>query len=98
MSNSTGFETASVLIFLAFMAVTLAIVAAKSIAITKEGERLVVFRLGELVAVYPPGVALLIPFIDRGVKVRVDQIAGWETMPEDELQQKLAEAVLNKPA
>ncbi|MEK6337303.1 MAG: hypothetical protein AABM67_20465 [Acidobacteriota bacterium] len=95
MSNSTGFETVSLLIFLAFMAVALAIIAKKSIAIAKEGERLVVFRLGELFAIYPPGMTFLIPFIDRGVKVRVDQIAGWKTMPEDELQRKLAEAVKN---
>ena len=98
MSNSTGFETVSVLIFLAFMAIALAIVAAKAIVITKEGERLVVFRLGQLFAIYPPGMNLLMPFIDKGVKVRVDQIAGWKTMPEDRLQQKLAEAALNKSA
>ena len=86
------------LFFLVFIAVALAVVAAKSIAITKEGERLVVFRLGELFRVYPPGLALLIPFIDRGVKVRVDLIAKWETLPESELAQKLAEAVMEKSA
>lgn len=86
------------LFFLVFMAVALGVVAAKSIAITKEGERLVVFRLGGLLTVYPPGLALLIPFIDRGVKIRVDQIAGWQTLPESELEQRLAQAVMDKSA
>lgn len=86
------------LFFLVFVAVALAVVAAKSIAITKEGERLVVFRLGELIHVYPPGLALLIPFVDRGVKVRVDQIPGWETLPESELAQRIAQAVIEKSA
>ena len=86
------------LFFALFMAIAVVIVAAKSIAITKEGERLVVFRLGELLTVYPPGLALLIPFIDRGVKVRVDLIAKWETLPDSELAQKLAQAVIEKSA
>ena len=86
------------LIFVIFMAIALATIAAKSITITKEGERLVVFRLGKLLQVYPPGLTILIPFIDRGVKVRIDQIPGWQTLPESELEQKLVQAVIEKSA
>ena len=89
---------AAQLFFVLFIVIALVVVAAKSVAITKEGERLVVFRLGQLLQVYPPGLTLLIPFIDRGVKVRVDQIAKWETLPESELAQKLAQVVIEKSA
>ena len=86
------------LFFFVFMAVALCVIVAKSMARTKDDERLVVFRLGQLFRVYPPGLALLIPFIDRGVKIKVDEIAGWQKLPEDELQQRAAQAVLEKSA
>jgi regulator of protease activity HflC (stomatin/prohibitin superfamily) len=85
------------LFFLTFIGVALLVIAAKSIAITKEGERLVVFRLGKLFQVCPPGLTLLIPYIDKAVKVRVDQIEGWQTLPESELQRRLAQVVTTKP-
>jgi regulator of protease activity HflC (stomatin/prohibitin superfamily) len=87
-----------ILIFLIFMALAVSIIASKAIVITKEGERLVVFRLGELFRVCPPGRTILIPYIDKSVSVRVDEIAGWQTMPESELQLKVAQAVINKSA
>lgn len=43
--------------------------AATAIRIVQEYERLVVFRLGRAVGERGPGLVLLIPFIDRGVKV-----------------------------
>jgi len=86
------------LIFFVFIAVAVCVVVAKSIARTNDEERLVVFRLGQLYRVYPPGLALLIPFVDRGVKIKVDAIAGWQKLPEDELQQRVAQAVLDKSA
>jgi len=88
---------AVLLIFVAFMTISLLVVAAKSIAITREGERLVVFRLGELLQVHPPGLVLLIPFVDRGVRVRVDQVPGWQTLSEGELQQRLVEGSMKSP-
>jgi regulator of protease activity HflC (stomatin/prohibitin superfamily) len=89
---------ATQLFFLVFIGLALIVIATKAVAITKEGERLVVFRLGELFGVYPPGFTVLIPYIDKGVKVRVDQIAGWKKLPEKELRQKLAQAVIEKSA
>lgn len=89
---------AAQLIFLMLMAITLIVIAAKSIAITKDGERLVVFRLGKFLHVCPPGLTLVVPFIDKGVKVRVDQIIGWQTLPESELERKIAEAVTRNSA
>jgi regulator of protease activity HflC (stomatin/prohibitin superfamily) len=42
---------------------------ASAIRIVQEYERLVVFRLGRCVGVRGPGLVILIPFIERGVKV-----------------------------
>ncbi len=82
---------ASKLFFIAFIGLVLFVIAAKSIVTTKEGERLVVFRLGKLLGVFPPGRTIKVPFIDRGIKVRVDQIPGWQTMSEGELLRAIAE-------
>ena len=79
-----------------FTAIALVVIAAKSVVITKEGERLVVYRLGKLLHVYPPGLTLMIPFIDKAVRVKVDQIAGWQTLRENELAQRIVEAELKK--
>ena len=44
-------------------------VIASSIRIVPEYERLVVLRMGRLIGVKGPGLVLLIPFIDRGIRV-----------------------------
>ncbi len=54
--------------FLPFLLVVLAIVSA-AIKIVQEYERGVVFRLGRFVGIRGPGLILLIPFIERMVKV-----------------------------
>jgi len=59
----------TVLLVVLALVVTVAIVAAASIRILREYERAVVFRLGRLLAVKGPGLILLIPAIDRMVRV-----------------------------
>ncbi|MEE9507812.1 MAG: SPFH domain-containing protein [Anaerolineales bacterium] len=54
--------------FLGVLIVSLAALAS-AIRIIQEYERLVVFRLGRSIGVKGPGVVLMIPFVDRGVKV-----------------------------
>ena len=54
-----------VLLFLALIA------AAASVRVLREYERGVIFRLGRLIATKGPGLILLIPFIDRMVKVEL---------------------------
>jgi len=58
-----------VLPFLLFVALAVITILANSIRIVREYERLVVFRLGLLVGERGPGLVLLIPIIDRPVKV-----------------------------
>lgn len=87
---------AKLLIFGMFTGVVVAVIVAKTIRTVNEDERMVVFRLGQLLSIYSPGRAVLIPFLDQGVKVKVDQIEGWQTLNEDELQQRIVQAVLEK--
>jgi regulator of protease activity HflC (stomatin/prohibitin superfamily) len=84
------------LILIPFIAVFLLVLAAKTVRVVKDDERLVVFRLGQLLNVYPPGKAILIPFLDQGIKVNVQQFPGWQTMPEDDLKARVLQAAIDK--
>ena len=57
------------LVFVAVLLVVLAVVAGSSIRVLREYERGVVFRLGRLVGEKGPGLILLIPVVDRMVRV-----------------------------
>ena len=59
----------TLLIFVAVVFMVLATVAASSIRVLREYERAVIFRLGRLVGEKGPGLILLIPVIDRMVRV-----------------------------
>ncbi len=62
----------------------------KSIKVMKESERLVVFRLGRFLRIAGPGLVVVIPAIDRGVKINLDeQIPEWRTLTEMEFREKL---------
>ncbi len=57
-------------------------VLANSLRILREYERGVIFRLGRFVGVRGPGLILLIPFIERMVKVSLRTVA-MDVMPQD---------------
>jgi len=59
----------AVLVFLIVLVAVLATIAASSVRILREYERAVVFRLGRLIGQKGPGLVLLIPLIDRMVRV-----------------------------
>jgi regulator of protease activity HflC (stomatin/prohibitin superfamily) len=54
---------------IAVVAIIIIIIIASSIRIIREYERAVVFRLGRLIGAKGPGLIILVPFIDRAVKV-----------------------------
>lgn len=62
--------------------VFLLIILANSIRILREYERGVIFRLGRLIAVKGPGLILLIPLIDRMVKVSLRTVV-MDVPPQD---------------
>ncbi len=82
------------LFFWVFLLLVLAVIAFKSVVTIKEAEYVAVFRLGKLLQVRGPGAITIIPFIDRVVRVPVHQILNWQTMPQDELEKKVADIAL----
>ncbi len=57
------------LIGLGILVVVIALLVPQAVRIVREYQRLVVFRLGRLLATKGPGLVLLIPFVDRAVSV-----------------------------
>jgi len=82
------------LFFFVFVLAFFAVLAFKSFVTIKEGEYAAIFRLGKLLQVNGPGSTIVIPFIDRVVRVPVQHIVGWQTMPRDELEKKVREMAL----
>jgi regulator of protease activity HflC (stomatin/prohibitin superfamily) len=78
-----------------FLFLALLIIAAKSLAVVREDERLVILRLGKLVGVRGPGLNIILPFLDRAIRVKVERIAGWKRLPESELQKKAVDIALS---
>jgi hypothetical protein len=69
-----GLVIAVVLIVLAVVAVTAVALAAASVRVLREYERAVVFRLGRVIDQKGPGLVLLIPAVDRMVRVSLRTI------------------------
>ena len=83
-----------VFLFFIFLLFALLILAAKSLVKAKEDELLVVFRLGTVLDVYGPGLSIVIPYLDRVIRVNVETIDGWENLSESELKQRAAQSVI----
>jgi regulator of protease activity HflC (stomatin/prohibitin superfamily) len=64
----------AVLILIAVLAITAAALAAASVRVLREYERAVVFRLGRVIDEKGPGLVLLIPAVDRMVRVSLRTI------------------------
>ncbi len=70
---------------------------APSIKILRAYERMAVFRLGRFFRVVGPGVLFLLPVIDKGVRVNLEEnISGWRALSKAELDQRVAALVLGK--
>ena len=77
------------LFFFVFVLLVFAVLAFKSLVSIKEGEYAVIYRLGQLVRSNGPGAIIIIPFIDRVVRIPLHEILNWQTMPQEELERKL---------
>lgn len=82
------------LFFFVFLLLVFAILAFKSFIMIKDGEYVVIYRLGKLDRMSGPGAIIIIPFIDRVVRIPLHEIINWKTMPRDELQKKVLEMAL----
>ena len=84
------------LIFIFVITMTLVIIGARTFIFVKEGEGVAVFRLGRLLRVSRPGLVIVFPFLDNIVRVSLQGVARWETMPEEELKKKIMELAESK--
>jgi regulator of protease activity HflC (stomatin/prohibitin superfamily) len=85
-----------VLLFYIFLLILLLGIAAKSLVVAKEDERLVIVRLGKLLGVYGPGLSIVIPFLDRVIRIKVETIPGWRELGESELRQRAAQVAMQR--
>ena len=69
----------SFLFFVVFLGI---VVLANSIRVVREYDRLVVFRLGRVIGERGPGLVLLIPIVDRAVKVGLRTVT-MDVPPQD---------------
>src|SRR5829696_4335474 len=86
-----------VLVFLAVLAAVGVALAAASVRILREYERAVVFRLGRLIAQKGPGLVVLIPAIDRMVRVDLRTIV-LDIPPQDLITRDNVPAKVNAVA
>jgi regulator of protease activity HflC (stomatin/prohibitin superfamily) len=70
------------LILLGFAIMLAVVVLSNAIRIVREYERLVVFRLGRLIGEKGPGLVLLIPLVDRAIKVGLRTVT-MDVPPQD---------------
>jgi regulator of protease activity HflC (stomatin/prohibitin superfamily) len=77
--------------------IVLAIIVLISVKVSREDERFVIFRLGRFSKIAGPGLFLLIPFVDRGIKVNLSEnIPGWQGLSKEQLDEKIKNFVLSK--
>jgi len=68
-----------------------------SLKILREDERLVIIRLGRFFKIAGPGLAIILPFIDRGIRINLSKdFPGWRGWSKPELDEKIKALVLNK--
>jgi regulator of protease activity HflC (stomatin/prohibitin superfamily) len=87
----------AILVALLIIAAIAAAVAATSVRILREYERAVVFRLGRLVGQKGPGVVLLVPMIDRMVRVDLRTVT-FDIPPQDLITRDNVPAKVNAVA
>ena len=67
-----------------------AFVALTAIKQVEEGSRLIIERFGRYLRIGGPGRHFLLPYIDRGIKVDLNQeMPGWQGMTEPEFEEKV---------
>jgi regulator of protease activity HflC (stomatin/prohibitin superfamily) len=84
--------------FLYWVILLLAITIILSLKTLREDERLVIIRLGRFFKIAAPGIVMILPLIDRGIRVDLNRdLPGWTGLSKIELDEKIKAFVLSKP-
>jgi regulator of protease activity HflC (stomatin/prohibitin superfamily) len=71
------------------------VILAASVKVVREFERIAIFRFGRFLKIAGPGLGLLLPFVDKGIKVNLkEKIPEWNTLSPKELEERLKRYVL----
>jgi regulator of protease activity HflC (stomatin/prohibitin superfamily) len=66
------------------------LILARGLRVVREHERLIVFRLGRLQRLAGPGLVWLLPWVDRGVRVNIDEaVPQWRSLAPEALIEEL---------
>ncbi len=75
----------------------LVIIVILSLKTVREDERLVIIRLGRFLKTAGPGIVVILPWIDRGIRVDLSRdLPGWQGISKMELEEKIKTFVSNK--
>ncbi len=84
--------------FLYWVILLLAVIVILSLKTLREDERLVIIRLGRFFKIAGPGIVMILPWIDRGMRVNLSRdLPGWQGLSKMELDEKIKAFVLGKP-
>jgi regulator of protease activity HflC (stomatin/prohibitin superfamily) len=61
-----------------------------SLKILRGDERLVIIRVGRFFKIAGPGLVIILPFIDRGIRINLSKdFPEWRKWPKTELDEKI---------
>jgi len=84
--------------FLYWVILLLAVTIILSLKTLREDERLVIIRLGRFFKIAGPGIVVILPWVDRGIRVNLSRdLPGWQGLSKIELEEKIKASVLSKP-
>ena len=68
-----------------------------AIKVLREDERGLLFRLGRIIGVVGPGLVIIIPIIDKLVRVNLSKrIPEWRELSKEELQKRIEQVVMSE--
>ncbi len=61
-----------------------------SIRVVEESQRMIVFRRGLFFSIVGPGLVLLIPLLEKGLRVNLaEKVSGWEELSKEQLENEI---------
>jgi len=85
--------------FVYWVILLLAITMMMCLKTLREDERLVIIRLGRFFKIMGPGIAVILPLIDRGIRVNMSRdLPGWQGLSKIELDEKIKALVFSRPS
>jgi len=83
--------------FFYWVTLLLAIIIVISLKTLREDERLVIIRLGRFWKIAGPGIVVILPWIDRGIRVDLNKdVPGWQGLSKTDLEEKIRAFVYGK--